>query len=181
LAKYTLYDKNGDLLERLYQWDLDRVVAVSNVTAWSGATVFIQFGNRKVDETIIVEPTLSDGKYIANIPNSLLSYAENLNVYISQRTQSGETLVIDEIRIPVVPKNMPSDYIYVPNTEDISVPNGLILDGEMLYLSRNGRRIGDGVSISGGESGGIGIGSAILVAAGSGNHDTGVISSWESV
>lgn len=154
MAKYICYDKNNDLLTRIYQWDTDRVIVVSNITPWDGATVFFQFGNRKVDETIIVEPTESNGNYTSDIPNELLAYAENLILYISQETAAGETLVIDEIRIPIVPKNMPSNYIYQPNTEDIVVANGLITDGEVLYLARNGRRIGTGVIISGGGSGG---------------------------
>lgn len=153
MAKYTLYDKNGDMLNRIYQWDADRVVVVSGVTAWDGATVFFQFGNRKVDETIIVMPTESEGRYTCDIPNELLAYAENLNIYISQETATGETLVIDEVRVPVVPKSMPSNYIYEPNTEDIVVANGLITDGEVLYLARNGRKIGTGVVISSGSAG----------------------------
>lgn len=61
------------------------------------------------------------------------------------------------------------------DSDVIVVANGLVVDGDKVYLARNQKKFGDGVSISGSQGGGAaGIGMPLLSGTTDGAHGISV-------
>lgn len=60
MANFICYDRSGDVLRYLYQWDVKRFIDVRNIEVWDGATVHFNFTNTDHQFSITVNPTLQE-------------------------------------------------------------------------------------------------------------------------
>ena len=125
MSNYICYDKHGNLMKSLYQWDTDQQITVRFQTMPSPTPVF-HIGNRLSAIAYVVETSSASGGAITGtIPNLLLMQAEPILVYIYQEDGIGSGQTLEVIHIPVIPRPKPSDYVYGDErTEFIRVITG---------------------------------------------------------
>lgn len=157
MANFVCYDRRGAvnpsadyLLTKIYQWDTNRQVVIRGLPIGITGNLYVHFTNPKLADAYVVEPTVGNGdKYIsAEIPNSLLMMPDNIIIYICEHKASGEQITLDKIIIPVVPRPMPSNYIYQLDLEDELVADGLIMTDNALRLASDGVPFGRAAYIS---------------------------------
>lgn len=98
------------------------------------------------------EDPVLEQRYTAVIPNEILEIAKPIILLVYQTTESNENVTIAELKITVLPRPKPGDSSYTPTDQVVKIPDGLELDGDMLYITSDGERVGDGVDIGGGHS-----------------------------
>lgn len=153
-----IFDGHGDTVTSLYQWDANRIVRITGLIPHDGAIVFFHFSNRKHNNALVVlaelhttDSTTGVKTYQAHIPNVLLSEPDAIFVYVYEKIgeSNPECLTSEAIRIPLVPRERPDDYVYQP-TDVVVVPTGLVCIDGMIYLTNGETTIGNGVPIGGG-------------------------------
>lgn len=114
-------DKDGNLVERLTQWDVDQYILIGG----SGLTEApkIHFCNTCSKEALVVESVIENDAVKAKIPNILLQEGLLIIAYLyvyapDVSTVSAKTKAT--IRIPVRPRPKPSNYPYIENVDYIS-------------------------------------------------------------
>lgn len=152
MVNYICYNYAGEVMYHVYQWDTNLTISIFNIPIMEGSEVYFHFCNRLSKTAFVVQPTIDEDdqtKYTAVIPNELTSQPETIFLYISERPVLDVNAVITDIKIPVIPRVMPEDYIYQPQ-DPIIYPRGLsIRDGEIILVDDNGNQIGDGVYVQG--------------------------------
>lgn len=152
MVNYICYNYAGEVMYHVYQWDTNLTISIFNIPIMEGGEVYFHFCNRLSKTAFVVQPTIDEDdrtKYTAVIPNELTSQPETIFLYISERPVLDVNAVITDIKIPVIPRVMPEDYIYQPQ-DPIIYPRGLsIRDGEIILVDDNGNQIGDGVYVQG--------------------------------
>lgn len=114
MNEITCYDLSGAPLDTLYQWDTNQYVVVR------GAQVppypVFHFANRRSSEALVVAPEETGGSDLTvKIPNILLQQPETIIGYLFYETDDDAYRTKNAIRIPVVPRQMPADYMYTDN------------------------------------------------------------------
>ena len=160
MNRLTCYNRWDKILESMFQWDLNREIHIYGVEIDATLSYEIHFSNRRMRTAIVVEPTLAGESgemthFIVEVPAEFLEVPEAINVYVySQNNTTGEMLTVGDLRIPVIPRQMPVDYEAPEDDGVVYVANGLVVHNGKLYLARNGNRIGDGVTVAHDASGG---------------------------
>ena len=97
----------------LWQWDLGRKIII---TVDKGSTIDrVQFYNGIEDHAREGVVEVDDqGRTLAEIPNGLLQYSNNLSVYLVTTTQFG-VKTQEQITLVVNPRAKPEDYIFTDN------------------------------------------------------------------
>lgn len=113
MRRVTIYDSKMNELDNLFQWDANQVMNIRGIEV--DPVPVIHFGNRFSREAISVPPVIVGSNVQAKIPNELLECPETIIVYMYQDTENERDRTIYEYRIPVVPRQIPSDYIYTNN------------------------------------------------------------------
>ena len=116
MADIYCYDSLGNLVTRLYQWDINQYLTVRGVPT-SPLPVF-QFANKTSDTALSVTPTVSDGNLVVLVPNILLEKPEPIFAFIHRTQVSGAGRTIGEIRIPVKPRIKPDTTEYIETNND---------------------------------------------------------------
>lgn len=93
----------------LYQWDTDRQVEFRSLE--DHVIDEVHFARMGEDCTITVLPYESGNKFVANIPNTLLTSMEKFTVYVVLHTENGEHTSTHRT-FGVIPKPKPDDYVY---------------------------------------------------------------------
>lgn len=132
------FDKNRNTIERLTQYDTNKVLYIN--WDYDIAPIF-QFSNTKSDRVLVVKSELIKDEMNTmakvNIPNVLLTeaYPIEVYVYLEQETDFGyiEGDTVYTAIIPVDKKDKPEDYKYFENTEYIS---WVKLEEELAYRIR---------------------------------------------
>ena len=149
MVKATCYDSIGNLLEKLHQWDMNRYIKVEGLDITDGADVMFHFCNERSSTTLVVEASLNENGYVGVVPNELLEKPDTIYLYVYEKFgDPSEKRTVEIIRIPLVPRKRPDDYVYEP-TPTLKVATGLILDNGTIYLAEGGKKFGTGVSVSG--------------------------------
>lgn len=155
MVNYICYNYAGEVMYHVYQWDTNLTISIFNIPIMEGSEVYFHFCNRLSKTAFVVQPTIDEDdqtKYTAIIPNELTSQPETIFLYISERPVLDVNAVITDIKIPVIPRVRPDDYIYQPPEGMIIYPVGLeVRDGEIILVDANGNKIGDGVPYQGSE------------------------------
>ena len=99
--------------EHLYQWDNGQKLSISGV----GTTADIHFANKKREKALVVTPTVTSGKMVAPIPNSLLADPYPIIAYVYVPSDNGSK-TIKSVIINVEERKQPSDFVI---TEDEAV------------------------------------------------------------
>ena len=71
--------------EHLYQWDNGQKLSISGV----GTSADIHFANKKSEKALVVTPTVTSGKMVAPIPNSLLAEPYPIIAYVYVPSDDG--------------------------------------------------------------------------------------------
>lgn len=128
-------------------------VEIHNVQKLDGSTIYLHFCNMRSNSAYVVQPTVvqEEGSaavyYVAQIPNKLLEQPDNITMYISEHKELDMNAVIASIRIVVVPRVRPDDYIYIPDEDATLLAQGLTTCRGKLYLTTSsGDIIGEGVA-----------------------------------
>lgn len=95
--------------ETLYQWDTDRQMEITDTEGLSIDEV--HFSNTILTKALVVEPTVSEAGYVANIPNSLLKVPMMIKAYVVAQTENGKHVTFCE-QFEVNKRTKPSDYVY---------------------------------------------------------------------
>lgn len=156
MAAIICYDYAGRAMSCLYQWDTNMTVEIHNIQKQDDSTIYLHFCNRMSSSAYVVQPTVvhEEGSaavyYAAQIPNKLLEQPDNIMMYVSEHKELDMNAVIASMRITVIPRIKPDDYIYIPEEEATFLAQGLVIERGQLYLTTSsGDPIGDGVSITG--------------------------------
>lgn len=110
MNRITCYSVDGSALKSLYQWDINQKIVIRGVDV--GRTTIFHFHNNDGETTLSVEPSISGNDFIVNVPNILLQRSDPITVYMYQNTDDSGIRTVHKIHIPVIKRQMPSDYIY---------------------------------------------------------------------
>lgn len=111
------YDKNGNVITNLVQWDRDVYVYVSlDREQDSDKSLLMNFFNCSSGVAYVVDTSFENKMLFAKIPNILLQESRPITGYISLSGTDGEHAIL-RIRINVRPMPMPSSYV-APNNKD---------------------------------------------------------------
>lgn len=108
--------------KKLYQWDLNREIAIS-----ADADV-VDFAHKNDAEAVRVKPVNKDGVLTASIPNSLLQSSQPIVVWLVK----GDQTIYGQV-LPVIPRQKPADYV---ETED-DVLSYVALEKRVAELEKN--------------------------------------------
>lgn len=151
MIKITCYDKNGETISNLYQWDMNIRVVVHGLTGKDITKLRFHFANQKSRLACVVTPTAVTEGATAIIPNELFMVPDVIFLYVYETDPSNEEgRTIATIRIPVMPRQQPNEYAYVPTTFAKKIVDGLTVIDGIIYLTANGEVVGEGVPAGGG-------------------------------
>ena len=124
MASVKLFDKYGNEIDHLTQWDMNVTLKIADFN-YDIAPV-CHFAKRYDKEAITVTSTLSDNTVSVVVPNILLSdenkRAEPIKMYVflyESEEKSGRTIYV--IDLPVETKPKPNDYEYEDNVEVVQL------------------------------------------------------------
>lgn len=104
-ANFSAY--NAYVTDSLHQWELNQVLKVTGLNITTAPEVHFQ--NSALGKAIVRQATLTDGVVKVDIPNSLLQYPLMIRAFVG--IYEGSTFkVIEQIAIPVIPRERPEDY-----------------------------------------------------------------------
>lgn len=135
------YDVNGNTLNELYQWEVDRTILISGADITTVPQV--HFANARTTNALPVAPTLADGILSVDVPDILLQQAEVLYIYLVYGTDN-ELRTEYAFRIPVYPRKKPAEYTY-SESDLISLYS---LEQRVSYLEQHGSGGSGGASFS---------------------------------
>lgn len=104
------FDNYGSVLKCLYQWDANQTIVISGIPTELVSEV--HFCNINSYEAIVVVPQTGDSDIKVRVPNILLQQAQTLMVYVCQESSESESRTLGYLKIPVVQRAKPADYIY---------------------------------------------------------------------
>lgn len=126
MFELTCYDGNGDTIHALTQWDLNQIIYIDNVGF--AAAPIAYFNDNCGKHSYVVKTELVGNSVKIVIPNLLLQRYEpiiiGLCIYDSSDNISRTKYFI---KIPVRKTEMPDDYLYTENTEEITLSNMQLL------------------------------------------------------
>ena len=99
--------------------------------------------------TVQTEEPRTDIGLVAKIPLKLLEMPDAITIYVVELDDvSGERATIGELKMPMIPRSIPTDYVSVYTNNYGTVADGLQFgeDG-YIYLSSNGNIFGEGVRL----------------------------------
>lgn len=114
-------DKDGNLVERLTQWDVDQYILIGG--SGLAEAPKIHFCNTCSKEALVVESVIEDGVVKVKIPNILLQDGLLIIAYLyvyAPDVSTVSAMTKATIRIPVRPRPKPSNYPYIENVDYIS-------------------------------------------------------------
>ena len=155
MAQYVCYNKNGitsatneNKISVLSQWDTNRTIVIREIPEGIINNIKIQFSGTRDKTAYVVVPTVGDGYISVVVPNELLMMPDDIILYIVETTQSGEVRTVDRIVIPVTPRPMPPEYIYIDEATGIHIADDIATINNMIYLTDDGEPFGSGVDLS---------------------------------
>lgn len=118
MSNIKCYDTNGELLKRMYQWDINQTILVTGLPS---ATTIFHFCNFGSDEAYVVVPTVTNDGYEVKVPNILLEDEEPIIMYTYQETDDDAYRTTFMIHIPVLPRVKPADYEFEDNVDHMTL------------------------------------------------------------
>lgn len=104
------YDISGYDIDYIYQWDINRKVIIKGIDF--DENMMIHICHVDSVEALNIEPTLSGNDIIVSIPNILLQRAAPVVLYFVRDSGNASSYTTQSLRITVVPRAKPSDYVY---------------------------------------------------------------------
>lgn len=144
-----LYDSDGKLIDRLYQWDVNRHITLSFgeiIEPVESDQIYFHFSNNHTEEAYSVK-AIKNGErdYEVMIPNELFVYDDTIFMYIFRDCGANGRITIEVVKLPVTARSMPGDYVFKDSPGVIRIANGLVAVGNVVYLAKDGVPFGEGV------------------------------------
>ena len=117
MAKIICYDNDGQVLERYTQWDKDQKLLIKGID--TGTPPYFHFSNGSREDALVVRSEFTDDGVVASVPDILLQYALPIIVFVYYFESSSGSSAEFSVRIPVMPRAKPSDYIYVEKDDEV--------------------------------------------------------------
>ena len=113
------YGSDGKKINHVTQWDKGQSVKFNKLGLADPPS--IHWCNRMSNEAYNVQATINGDMFEVKIPNLLLQEQYPLigYIYLYESNSISETIAV--IRIPVKPRQKPSDYYYIDNVDKISL------------------------------------------------------------
>lgn len=144
MATYTCMDSAGERLDKLTQYDTNRVIKVSGIEFDGTATLYFHFANKDMERAIVIEPEHEDDYYYTTIPNELLARPDVITIYFVAVSSGGdEVKTLHRISIPVEPRPKPIEYVF--SDSEINIAEDILRLGEYITLVDNGEPFGDAI------------------------------------
>lgn len=102
--------------DSLYQWDINQVLSIKGLNLSSAPE--IHFSNAVMDKAIVRQSTLTNHVVSVDIPNSLLQERYPIVAHVGIY-DGGTFKVVEEIKIPVIPRKRPADYQITDADEEL--------------------------------------------------------------
>lgn len=115
MANIVCYDSDGSILSHYTQWDVNQKLIIKGADT-SSAPDF-HFINTLMENAYVVKSNVDNGGLVVNVPDEMLQYDVPIIVHIQYVTGTTEY----SVRIPVMPRRMPEDYVFTS-----SGPGGII-------------------------------------------------------
>lgn len=153
MSTVTCHNSAGVLMDAVCQWDANREIRIRGVDVAEGYSYQIHFGNRRSKTTYVLEPAIVTTEMITelvtDIPMELLEMPDAIDIYVySINISTNEMRTIDAIRMTMIQRTMPQDYVSTSTDGIIKVADGFIYENGTLYLASNGVIIGTGIDIN---------------------------------
>lgn len=112
---FSIRDNNGELINDVYQHDIDRVIVVSPdepIEPEGSDSVFFHFATAESDVALVVKPTRSESgqSYTATIPNEILEESNSIKLYVFVSGSVNGSVTVGSLYIPVVPRPISDGY-----------------------------------------------------------------------
>lgn len=120
--RYNIRDSDGNKLDYLVQWDMNRSIVIDNSFGISEPPTF-HFCNSKSKEALVVISEIKGSEICVKIPNRILQEPFPVFMYVYTHDMDAtmpEDKTIAAIRIELKPRVKPSDYLYVENVDKIT-------------------------------------------------------------
>lgn len=111
MTNIVCYASDGSVLEYYYQWSVDQSLIIKGADT-SLAPVFY-FSNVKFNTAFIVNPEIREDSLVVTVPNILLQHPFPIIIDADYSVNSKSDF---SLRIPVMPKAKPGDYVYNDNS-----------------------------------------------------------------
>lgn len=137
-----LYDSDGKLIDRLYQWDVNRHITLSLgeiIEPAESDQIYFHFSNNHTEEAYSVK-AIKNGErdYEVMIPNELFVYDDTIFMYIFRDCGANGRITIEVVKLPVTARSMPGDYVFNVSPGVIRIANGLVAIDNVVYLAKDG-------------------------------------------
>lgn len=143
-----IYDSDRKLVDRLYQWDVNRHITLSideMIEPVESDRIYFHFSNSHTEEAFSVKAIKSgDRDYEAMIPNELFICDDTIFMYIFRDDGSDGRITVGEVKLPITARSMPYDYVLKDSPGVIRIANGLVAVGNVVYLAKDGIPFGEG-------------------------------------
>lgn len=114
---------NNYVTESVYQWDINQTLNITGLSLASAPEV--HFANANMERAIVRQSVINKGTISVTIPNSILQEPLPIKAYVG--IYEGETFkIIESIKIPVIPKARPTDYVFIDDGGDIYSYNEIL-------------------------------------------------------
>lgn len=116
MSTIRCYDKDGSIIDELYQWDKNVKVTISDIDTSNVSE--LHFCNRKSEVALRVAADKTGNSISAYIPRDLLCQPESIVIFICESLSDGEIRTTHVCRIPIHPRPKASDSYYEDDTQD---------------------------------------------------------------
>lgn len=112
---------------QLYQWDTGQSLEIGGLGDCGTPDIHFTFHGMKF--AYVVKSESVGGKLYVEIPNKILMYGKDVIVYICTEV-SGVKSTLASVVIPVIKRNMPSDYFYNAEDDELATVDRLLAETE---------------------------------------------------
>lgn len=139
MANIVCYASDGSILETYNQWSTNEILIIKG--ADTSVQPLFYLSNVIYQTAFVVEPEMDGKSFVVSIPNALLQHAYPIIVDADYAVNRNSDF---SIRIPVMPRAKPSDYIYDDNTgsgspggsgQTVQIANNLETDSAVIALA----------------------------------------------
>ena len=118
MSGIVCYDSAGNLLSKLYQWDVNQTIVIKGLD--TSLVYEFQFCHQCDSQARVVIPDVYDDRFEVHIPNILLTSSAPIIMYICLNIGTSSTRTVHKVHIPVEPRPEPEDYKFEENIDYVS-------------------------------------------------------------
>ena len=118
---FKILDSEDKPIEKLYQWDANRVLKIED-WKYTAVQTHIYFSHKDDDAPVTTDITVdTNNTLISEFPNNLLQQDKDIYVFITTDQNGEEEKTLGLVIVPVESRPCPDGYVYEDNTDFISL------------------------------------------------------------